>query len=95
MLRRIMRIGLSIILLVGVWMNAHWTIALTMTLFAVNLESTRLYLRQEQGYRVERQKTEWKLFKKAKKLKQDIENLQDKTKNYAKHLQNGQPKAST
>lgn len=63
---------LTIALLGGVWINAHWTVALAITLLALNDTLIRYVLGKEMEYRKQRQKAEHNLFRKLKKMKESM-----------------------
>lgn len=58
-------------LLALVWMNSHWSIAVSLFLLGLNDGFIRRALVKEIRYRKERSRTERKIFIKLKKLRQD------------------------
>lgn len=44
-----LRLFLTGVLLVIVWLNAHWSVALAITLLTVNVEMSTLYVRRVMG----------------------------------------------
>ncbi len=95
-MRRIIKFFVIVTLLVGIWINSHWTVAAAITFIIINVELTQFYLIvKEQNYKAERAKIEWMLFKKAKRLNRDIQNLQNKIKPYAKQQHPTRGKART
>ena len=95
MITKNLRIFLTAFLLIGVWYTSPWPLALVVTIMAMNTEYTRIYIEKEREYRTKRQQTEYNLFKKAKKLRNDLQNMQDKIKKYGNnaHIPTQQPKA--
>lgn len=96
MITKNLRIFLTAFLLIGVWYSSPWPLALVVTIMAINTEYTRIYIEKEKEYRTERQQTEFNLFKKAKKLRNDLQNMQDKLKKYGntRNFPSEQPKAN-
>lgn len=75
---KLLRITLTILLLLGVWIHSHWTVALTLSLLAVTNESLHRTIIREKKYRTERQKAELRLFKRTKKMREEIDDLKKK-----------------
>lgn len=95
MIIKLVRLALTILLLVLVWMNSHWSVALTLTLLAVTNEALRSVIAEEKRYRKDREKAEFRLFKRAKKLRQELDAVNTKLKTYEqrRQLPPKQPKA--
>lgn len=75
---KLLRLTLTLSLIVGVWITSTWTVALAISLLAVTNESLHRTIIREMKYRTERQKAEFRLFKRTKKIKAEIDTLKKK-----------------